>query len=307
VRLTATLCLALFIPLAAGAQERGLPRLGDHDFVPVLTIDEPFITTHVQTSVSLGKAVNTLVPVLDVTDSTIIGTANADILVAALSFRYQQEVKDWLAFKFDLLAGGRLGTSSHTLVSEGFTGGVGYNLAWLLGIHRSRTFELSGSLGLGNYSATFVNLRDWASGIIEGIDIPLSRARNSLRGSGGLHAAWGISRRFGLLGTLIMSYGESFDGFGENQWTSDSRLALSYDAAHDLNVPLGVALTGGRFERNEGYDSGTEVWFWSVRLAHQGRDDFTIGIDLQHTYGEANSDVGNLELNVISIDMRYYY
>jgi hypothetical protein len=143
--------------------------------------------------------------------------------------------------------------------------------------------------------------------LLEGYDVPLSRARSSLKGFGGLHAAWGVSRRFGLIGVLTMGFGESFDGLGDNQWTSDARLALSYDTRHDVKAPLGLAISGGRFERNEGYDTGTEVWFWSVRLAHQGRDDFTIGLDFQHTYGEQVRDSGNLEMNLITIDMRYYY
>ena len=73
---------------------------------------------------------------------------------------------------------------------------------------------------------------------------------------------------------------------------------------------IGIAwidLAGGRFERNEGISSKTGIWFWSVRLAHQGREDFTIGIDFQHTYGDELRDGDKLQMNVITIDMRYYY
>jgi hypothetical protein len=299
--------LALLTSAVARGQDDGRSRLGDHDFVPVMALVEPFLNTHVQTTVSIGSTANAIVPVFDVTDSTVIGTAKADILLAGIGFEYQHRAKDWLAARLSLVFGGRVGTSSQTLIAEGLTGALGYDLAWLMKILRSPKVMVSGSVGLGNYSGTFVNLLDWAEGVLVGADVPLLRARNSLRGYGGAHAAWGLSRRFGLLGSFVMSYGESFDGRGTNSWNADGRLALSYDAVHDLDLPLGLALAGGRFESNTGISSKNDIWFWSVRLAHQGRDDFTIGLDFQHTYGDELRNGEKIQMNVVTIDMRYYY
>ncbi len=301
-------CL-ITLSLAAGsaAESTGLPRLGEHTFVPVTDLEEPFLVTQVETRISLGRAINASVPIIDLADSNILGTTEADLLVAGIGFIYQHRVKDWLAVNVDLFTFGRIGTSTNTLLAEGVTGGLGYDIGWLMRIHQSRSFLLSGSLDLGNRAGTFVNLADWASGILEGTDVPLVRSRTSLGGSGGLRAAWGLSRRFGLLGDLTVFYRESFDGKGENEWDSDIRAAFSYDAQSDLKIPLGLALTGGYYEDAASSGESVEVWMWSLRLGLQGRDDFTIGLNFTTTYSTLGYNGNDMTLNQTTIDMRYYF
>jgi hypothetical protein len=300
-------CLLLTPAVSAVAQDSPIPRLGHHQFVPATAIDEPFITTDVQTTVSLGQTVNSSLPVFDPTDSTIVGSAKANVVLAGIGFRYQQRVKDWLAVQVRFGTTGRVGTSTTTLLSEGLTGALNYRLAWLLRMHQSETFLLSGSLSLGNSSSTFINLLDWARGILEGVNIPLVRSRPSLVGTAGVHAGWGLSRRFGLLGSFTMSYGESFDGFGENSWDHDGRLAVSYDMAYDLGLPLGLSVAGGHYDSNERSSSLQGIWFWSLRLALQTRDDFSIGLDLSTYYTEKSEYDTRQQIGQFSIDMRYYY
>jgi hypothetical protein len=299
--------LVLAAVAAAAAEESPMPQLGDHVFIPVMALTEPFITTFVQSTVSLGKTTNATVPVFDLESGEIIGFAPADQLLAGIGFRFQHAAKDWLAVGLDLHIVGVLGTNTTSLVAEGVTGTLGYNLGWQMRIYRSRKFLLSGSVGLGNRAATFVNLLDWVNGVIEDTGVPLVRARQSLRGVGGLHAGWGISRRFGLLGSLEAVYGESYDGTGQNAWSSDARMALSYDMEHDIKVPLGLALAGGFFENDTSGNTQEGVWFWSVRLAAQGRRDFSIGLDLTTSYFDSFYQDANVVMPQISIDMRYFY
>ena len=140
----------------------------------------------------------------------------------------------------------------------------------------------------------------------QGEDADLVRPRTSLSGSGGVHAAWGINRRFGVLGAVQASYGESFDGSGDNAWYSDVRFALSYDAAQDLNTPLGLALTAGRNENDVNADTDAGTWFWNLRLAGM-RQDFTIGVALQNSYFESADQDDRVQFLNIKFDMRYFY
>jgi hypothetical protein len=303
---SAIVCLSIMLGASPGmAEESAIPSLGDHHFVPLSTIAEPFITTFVQTLVTLG-AVNAMVPLVD-SDSTVIALIGADHFLASLGVRYQHAVNTWLAAGFSLGVVGRVGTSTTTLLSEGLTADLKYDLGWLMKIYRSRSFILSGSVSLGNNSATIINIQDWAASIGGSETIPLVRSRPSLRGSGGLHAGWGLSRRFGLLGTVIMSYAESLDGLGENGWDSDVRLAFSYDAKQDIKVPVGLALTGGRYGNNVNSDSGTGVWFWSLRLATQSRSDFTVGFEFSTSYLTSSKSDMDQTLYQFGFDMRYYY
>lgn len=301
------LLLILVPSLAAGSEDQPIPRLGTHVFVPNMALAEPFLNTHIQTTVSMGSTQNATVPVVDIEGETIIGTAEADIFLAGIGFKYQHKVKEWLAAGLDFDVAGRVGTTTPSLVSEGLTGAVSYQVGWLMAIHRSEKFLLSGSANLGNSSGTFVNILSWVDGILAGEEVSLVQARQSVRGSGGLHAAWGLSPRFGLLGTLVLSYGEPFDVQTSNSWYHDSRLGLSYDLAFDLNVPLGLALSGGHFENFEDSSIEKGIWFWSARLAIQSRDDFSIGFDLQTSYLTSSETGKEHKLGQLSIDMRYFY
>ena len=95
-----------------------------------------------------------------------------------------------------------------------------YDIGWMMRIARTESTLLSGSISLGRRSATYVDPLGWAYAIIQGEETPLVASRASLRGAGGLHGAWGLSRRFGLLGAARASYGESFDREGANGWHS---------------------------------------------------------------------------------------
>jgi len=308
MRSTFLLLLApVALALPAWAQEGGVPRLGDHEFVPTMAITEPFLTTHVQTEIALGTTVNSTTTLTDPQDSTTVGTIDADQLLTSIGFRYQQGIQDWLVTTVNLGFSGRLGTDTSTLVADGITGALAYEFGWMMRIARSESTLLSGSLSLGNSSATFITPFDWVYALINGQEAQLTYFRRSLTGSGGLHGAWGLDRRFGLIGSLRASYGESFDRVGDNHWLSDARLALSYDLATDLDIPLGLALTAGRFEHDANANRETGTWFWNLRLALKGRSDFTIGLQTGMSFFNLENQDSEFQLFQAGFDMRYYY
>ena len=298
--------MAVSLALPAAAEESGVPHLDEHRFVPVPELIEPFMTTHVQMTVALGWTTNATQPLFSPVDSTQVGNVSSDQFITGLGVVYQQGVKDWMVVRLRLDIVGRLGTDTSSLLSSGVTGAVGYEIGWMLRVYRSQSVLVSGSVGLGSANATFVDISAWQEAQSAGEDAELVRPRTSLSGSGGLHAAWGINRRFGLLGAVEASYGESFDGSGDNAWYSDLRFALSYDAAQDLNTPLGLALTAGRTENDVNADTGAGTWFWNLRLAGM-REDFTIGVALQNSYFESADQDDRVQFLDIKFDMRYFY
>lgn len=307
-RCVAVLLLTVLAPAATvSAEDSGFPSLGDHVFVPVMSITEPFLVTYVQSTVDLGWTLNSEASLAIPPDSVLISGIETDQLFAGLGFQYQQKVKDWLVIRMGLDVVGRLGVDSSSLLADGVTAALGYDIGWMMRIYRSNSLLVSGSLGLGTSNSSFINLLRWSQAVIAGENALLFSSATSLAGYGGLHAAWGIDRRFGLLGSLYANYGESFDGSGDNSWHSDVRLALSYDIRQDLDIPLGLALTGGRVENDVNADSEAGTWFWNLRFAIQGRTDFTIGLDFGIYYFDVDTQSDRLQASRMAIDMRYYY
>ncbi len=302
------LLLTALVPAASGsAEDSSFPGLGEHVFVPVTTITEPFLITYVQSTVDLGLTLNSESSLIIPPDSVLISGIETNQLYAGLGFQYQQKAKDWLVVRLSLDIIGRLGTDSSSLLADGITAALSYDAGWMMRIFHSNSLLVSGSLGIGTSNASFVNLTQWGQSIGPGEDASLSSSTTSLVGYGGLHAAWGIDRRFGLLGSLYANYGESFDGSGDNSWYSDVRLALSYDIRQDLDIPLGLALTGGRVENDVNADSEAGTWFWALRFAIQGRTDFTLGLDFGMYYFDVANQSERLQASRFTIDMRYYY
>ena len=307
-RCIAVLLLTVLAPTATvSAEDSGFPSLGDHVFVPVMTITEPFLVTYVQSTVNLGWTLNSEASLAIPPDSVVISGIETDQLFAGLGFKYQQKVKDWLVVRMGLDVVGRLGVDSSSLLADGVTAVLGYDIGWMMRIYRSNSLLVSGSLGLGTSNSSFINLLEWSEAVIAGEDASLSNSATSLVGYGGLHAAWGIDRRFGLLGSLYANYGEALDGSGDNSWYSDVRLALSYDIRQDLDIPLGLALTVGRVENDVNADSEAGTWFWDLRFAIQGRTDFTLGLDVGIYYFDVDTQSDRLQAARLTIDMRYYY
>ena len=298
---------AVMLAAPAAAEESGIPRLDEHQFVPVMAITEPFMTTYLQMSLGLGGTVNATQPLYSPIDSTLIGSVNSNQFLMGIRFKYQRGVKNWLVVRLRLNVIGRLGTDTSSLLNDGITGALGYEIGWMMRVYRSRSVLVSGSVSLSSANATFINVSDWFEARMAGGDADLVRPRTSLLGSGGVHAAWGINRRFGLLGSLNAGYGESFDGTGDNAWRSDVRFALSYDGAQDLNAPLGLAFAVGRTENNVNAESDTGTWFWNLRLAGIGRSDFTAGVALQGNYFDSSSQSDRVQALEIRLDMRYFY
>ena len=87
---------------------------------------------------------------------------------------------------------------------------------------------------------------------------------------------------------------------------SDFRAAGSYDARPDIKIPVGLAVAVGRHNNPREKDATSGIWFWSVRIAEQGRDDYSIGLDLQMSYYTTSADA-DMQLLQVTVDMRYFY
>ncbi len=130
---------------AGQCQTLALPARKGHT-----ALTEPFLTTHIQAKFGLGWTVNSTVPVYDLEDSTFVADVPADQVLTGLRFLYQQRVRDWLVVHMQLGVVGRLGSDTSSLLADGVTGALDYELGWKMRIFKSESVLVSGSLGLGS-------------------------------------------------------------------------------------------------------------------------------------------------------------
>jgi hypothetical protein len=306
----------LLVTVASGARGEDLssklPHLGEHTFVPTGMVAEPFITTHMRNSTGFGQAKGIQVPSVVVNDSLQLGTLKADLVFLGLGFAYQHAVKDWLAVGATVSGAGRLGSDQESLISQGVTGYLRYDLQWLMRIRETKRTVLSADLRMENQTGTFVNLLEWAQRIIDEGELSpsnsLVQTRSSLRGAGGVRFAWGIRRALGLLSSFNLGYGETLDLEGSNKWTFDAALGLSLDFSHHTRFPVGLVVSGRLNNIAEGgKDLESAFRAWAVELAYTGRPDFTVGLKVGNESTRIETFDQTVHLTEIRITLRYFF
>jgi hypothetical protein len=288
------------------------PRLGNHKFVISPLVRDPFIKTHIRNTLGIGNAYDLEIPVLEIGGETVYGL-RGDLLFALLDFEYQNAVKDWLAVwgKFGVV--GRLGTGVQTLLAQGITAGIEFELGWMFKFLRTERTMLSGTLNLSNSNGTVINLAEFINDIIEKGELApeneLVRKRSYLRGGGGLRFAWAASDLFGVNLIGEGAYGESIDRRDKNKLFVKFGGSVDFDLKSRTSVPLGFALgfvfdsfpSGG----DNTIDDNLKTTF--LRIAYTGREDFLVSLDATWLRLPLRQLNQTLNGGITSINMRYYF
>jgi hypothetical protein len=293
--------------LAQTADQIRIPRLAGHTFVPNRFAPDPFVKTYVRNSLGLGKVPDLVTPIIVIEGETVVGL-QGDLLNAILEFEYQQAIQDWIAFRAQVRVVGRLGTGVQSLLAQGITANTGFEIGWLFKLAQGRRTMLSGTLNLWNSSTTVINLLDWAQGIVDGVQVPLTRTVPSTRGGGGLRFAWAVSDLVGMNLFTEVGYGESVDHFNDDEWFYRLAATVDFDLKTKTSVPLGFAVGYRQMSVPEGGgDFSGNVREVLLRTAYTGSTDFRISLDM--TWGQLPVTALDQTLKVVStsINLRYYF
>ena len=310
VLLLLAFCLVLqtFSPeLAAQATEQPRPSLGGHTFIWNPTTKTPFPRTFIRSTTGIGKTrERVLVPSFEIGDY-VVEEVRGYLLFAELDFAYQQRVQDWLAVWGRFNVGGRLGTSTGALLTEGITTITGFELGWLFRLLETGSFLLSGTANLWSDGFTDVDILRWAKGLETPNGPGLVESRPTVRGGGGLRLAWGLNEGWGILLTTESGYGESAKPGADNGWVWDVTGGVSLDLSAYTDTPVGFVLTGASrgFDRERGLP-GFRTDEVGLRTAFTGRDDFLVAIDSRWTSFDAKEgdDLGVIRL---ALALQYYF
>ncbi len=165
------LLVSVFVLLWSGSvvgQDQGgaqRPAVGSHSFTETVDVPSPFVRSFIRNRLGAGMAFDFEIPPIEIGGEPISGL-QGDLLFAILDFEYQYAIKDWIAIRARVLANGRLGSDTLSLLSEGVTMATGFEFGWLVRLRESEKTAFSLDLNLANRSFTGVNISRFVDDII---------------------------------------------------------------------------------------------------------------------------------------------
>ncbi len=122
-------------------QNRRLPVLKGHRFIPTSTVPDPFVTIYLRSNTGFGFLLDARFPVI--TEADTVGVVEGDIAFALLGFEYQQAIVDFLAVRIGFGGAVRTGTNGGTLLAEGLSARYSFEIGVTGRVFRTESLLLS--------------------------------------------------------------------------------------------------------------------------------------------------------------------
>lgn len=292
--------------------ERSLPVLNNHYFIPNSFFPAPFITTFFKTGIGGGASLSNI-PIYANDGQQLLGTIEAENIFLVADIHIQAEVKKWLGAWFRYFVDARVASSTPTILAHGVTSITGFEFGWLLRLWQSKNSLLSGSIAINNINISAINpLR----GIKEAIDNPdstnfsFSKKRNPLYGRAGLRFAYAFSDLFGIKAFITGVFGESVVKTKQNAWKFNTGILGSFNFIKSHNIPVAFSLgyTSQNFTLDDD-QNGEDIRSFLFKVAYSGREEYNIGLEFTHhsTTAPFIPEESSLEYMTTSFVMVYYF
>ncbi len=281
------LFLLLFFPqLTAGqsSDQRSLPVLNDHYFTPNLIFLSPFINTFFKTGIGGGASLSSI-PIYTNNGEELLGTLEGENTFIIADIHAQIEVREWLGAWFRFKAAARIGSSTPTAIAHGVTSTTAFEFGWMLRLYQSTKSQLSASLGIENANVSAINILSVIRGVIDNPDttnFSLSKTKNPLYGRAGLRFAYAFNDIIGIRANISSLFGESILS-DKNAWKFNAGILGSFNFTKSYNVPVSVNL-GYLTQMFTLFEEQIDEKVNSImfKLAYTGREDYNIGLEINH-------------------------
>lgn len=301
-------------------QNRRLPVLQGHRFIPTSTVPDPFITSYLRSNTGFGFLLDANIPVQAPGDS--IAVLQGDIAFAVLGFEYQQAIVDFLALRIGFGGAVRTGTNGETLIAEGLSATYSFNFGVTGRVLRSENFILSAVADFGSNKIIGIDPFGWAERVaaecgdlpeeevaecILNTDEDLLASGRSNAITGGARAAWSPATWFGLRGRVEFGAGDAFDPEADLGTT-----ILNLGAVADIDllevtpVPIGFLLGyDAELFGSRGSDVAESATRFNLGLFYTGRKEFSVGVET--LWGRVNLTQSEDKVDSITINLRLRY
>ncbi len=293
--------------------ESNVPHLNGHYFVSNALTLGAFTNTAFSQSLGVGISTPIAVPTLTLGDLEV-ELPSGQLLYAQLTFDYSQRIQDWVSFYINIGGAGRFGTNPSSLLTQGLNTAIGTRMGWKIRIIEKQKHFLSGSIGISNVDAGFVNVLGFVQDVLDSADSPaLVQDVSVLQGNLGLQYAYAISPVFGIQSSGKLSYGDSFEE-GKSAFEYGIALALDANLYPRTNIPVGISL-GLAYASLPEFSVTAEgnSFFFSSKLAYTAAEHLLFGLDFttyQTELGiarDATKFSSETRVSSFTLNMTYYF
>lgn len=260
-----------------------------HLFIPTRLVPDPFISTSFSTGTGAGSAVNLVVPLYNVQGEKIAETSS-NIAFMQLDFEYQQMVHRRVAVHAGLNGGGRLGTTTSSVLAEGVSALFGYGIGTVVNLTRKPTWQVAATLDVRGNTLYGVSPLDFARALRQAIAADdTSRALaaedsllsdgNSARFLGGVRGAYTPAPWIGFTAFLETGLGRKFKEEDDRVGVTNLGVAASFDLNPLKRIPIGL-VGGFRNESlSEKNDDVGSAQAFCLSVFYTGRRFFALGLE----------------------------
>ena len=306
------------LPAQEIIQDRRLPVLEGHRFIPTSTVPDPFITTYLRSNTGFGLLLDASFPVI--TEADTVGVVEGDIAFALLSFEYQQAIVDFLALRIGFGGAVRTGTNGGTLLAEGLDARYAFGIGVTGRLFRTERFLLSAVADFSSNKLIAMDpfgfarrvadeceeAPDVAECILDTEESLVQSGRSTAFAVGG-RAAWSPIAWFGLRGRAELGAGDAFDPEGDLGTTIvNLGMVADIDLIELTPVPLGFLLGfDAELFGSRGGDIAQSSTQYDLGLFYTGRKEFSVGVEA--IFGSVALTQSDESVDSLTINLRIRY
>jgi len=283
------------------------PHLNGHYFPSVGSFKNSFICTSLKIDIGYGSKSKIKIPGFYIQDYEIF-SFEGRLAFLNLDVQYKQPFNSWLALYFNYKLSARLGTDMSTILVDGVNTLYGGEIGWLIKIFQSQKVNLSGSVGIRNFTGNFINVTQYFKDLINHVEDPkVVNVIPSLSGGGGLYLAYAISPTFGLQASAGYAYGESFIRDAESGYYN-AVIFGDVDFNPAFRIPIGLTLGYSRSSlpelllNNEG-----ESDMFIGMLSYSGSDNFELSFVSSHYSMELSNIKKKTYISNFAVTFIFYF
>jgi hypothetical protein len=301
----------LFFSLVVAAQEdsnsKNIPNKNGHQFIPGNMVTSPFLNSFFNSKLGLAQSKSVEFPLGEVNGSPIYGETGG-ILFAVLGFDYQQNIKDWMAFKARINISARLGTEIQSLWSLGINSISGYELSWNLRISDGEKHMLSGAFLVKNFSGSFISISGFLKDVVNGVPNPsITQVIPSMTAGVGLRYAYGFNDLWGINLSTDVLYGEGF-ARQENSFLYGIGGALDLNLYERTSVPIGFLFEYSASKLPDVvYRDDRTAHYLAGKIAFTGSDNYSLGLEISYLTLPLNTVDSKIQTMGATLTSKFFF